>query len=1097
MPQLLRHFNFPARALMGLTLFLTLLFFSAPLFAQLGSGQVEGTVADATGAVVAKAKVTVTNTATGVSRELTTNDSGLYRATNLQPGTYLVKAEATGFAGAERKAEVVVGNTTTADITLGVQGAKESMTVTDAAPLIQTESSDVSTNISKEVVENVPVTGRRWENFVMLSPGVIGDGNFGLVSYRGVSGLYNNNQLDGMDNNQAFFSEARGRDRVAYTYSQAAIKEFQVGVSNQGAEFGRAAGGSVNAVTKSGTNDFHGQAFYFIRDSFTTAKDPFIDQNVIMRAIGDNKLPERRQQFGFAMGGPIVKDKLFWFVNYDQQIRNFPYVVNTSTSSFIPDDCTTLAAGNPQAVCQWFQDQRTVVPRRGLQEIGMFKLDWVINEHHNISTYFNAHRWRGQTRTPYINFNAASDNAFNRVRTTTIHSKWNWLISPTVVNELRFNFAFDRDEHTPFAEGPSTTVTGGFSFGMPDFLPRPKYPFEKRYQWNESISITTGNHTFKFGGDINHVKESLINLFQGGGVYSYSSFSAIAGDCPIGSTVAPYNCVPDGVRSYNSYTQAFDTRVLAGDLPIELSGSHAFNTTDWNFFGQDTWKIRGDMTLTLGVRYEYQAIPQPFAGNPLLPLTQTIHQDKNNFAPRLGFAWDIGGRHRTVLNAGYGISHGRTSNSAIFSSHLNNGTVIVTRRFSGTPLPAGAPAQYPDCFVPAVNSPTCTVPTPSLAAATSDVFQFAADLQRPMVHQAQVSLEHELFPSTKVSATYAYSGGRNLPGFVDINLPEPGALLYVNVATTLVDKSGNRIIPAGTYGPLPFYCLNNLADPVGTCDAPTTRPMAPDFTGRVIEGRSDTESSYHAMILRLSRRMQRGFLVDAHFTWAKAIDNGQVSQTFAPSFSNFFDPQNQALDRGRGNFDVRNRFVTSFVWEPDQTFHMEGVTKSILGDWRVGGTISANTGKPVNPRLSGSLSGTNTRAVDTTSLNGSGAFHRFPFLGRNWIDTPGFANMDLRLSRDIHITEGKRLEFLVEAFNLFNRVNVTSVDDTAMNVTSSSRTPGTACGTYTLVLGDRCVTLTPRTVSTTDLTQTYLDGRAASSTLTNMREFQFAAKFHW
>ena len=188
-----------------------------------------------------------------------------------------------------------VGETVTVDVTMRAAGVAEEVTVTGEAPLIDTTRTDVSNVVSETAIENLPINGRRWENFVLLSPGVTNDGNFGLVSYRGISGLYNNNTVDGVDNNQAFFSEARGRTRAAYTISQAAIREFQVGVSNFSAEFGRAAGGTVNAVTKSGTNQLHGEAFYFLRDDAFMAREPFFPKNV-------EKPEERRHQFGVARG---------------------------------------------------------------------------------------------------------------------------------------------------------------------------------------------------------------------------------------------------------------------------------------------------------------------------------------------------------------------------------------------------------------------------------------------------------------------------------------------------------------------------------------------------------------------------------------------------------------------------------------------------------------------------------------------------------------------------------------------------------------------------------------------------------------------------
>ena len=289
---------------------------SGAAFAQTAAtGNIEGVVTDASGGVLPGVTVVIKNAETNVAREVTSDSGGRYRATALQPGTYEVTANLAGFqAPALGRIEVLVGQTQAVDVAMRPAGVSEAVTVTGESPLIDTQRTDVSNVVGERAIENLPINGRRWENFVLLGPAVTNDGNFGLVSYRGISGLYNNNTVDGADNNQAFFSEARGRTRTSYSISQAAIKEFQVGVSNFSAEFGRAAGGTVNAITKSGTNTFHGEGFYFLRDDKFQAQDPFTPI----------KPDERRQQYGVSTGGPLRADKVFYFVNFDQQRRDFP-----------------------------------------------------------------------------------------------------------------------------------------------------------------------------------------------------------------------------------------------------------------------------------------------------------------------------------------------------------------------------------------------------------------------------------------------------------------------------------------------------------------------------------------------------------------------------------------------------------------------------------------------------------------------------------------------------------------------------------------------------------------------------------------------------
>src|SRR5436190_6295483 len=264
--------------------------FSSAAFAQtVAVGNIEGVVTDASGGVLPGVPVVVRNRDTNVVRESTTDASGSYRAPALQPGVYEVSATMSGFTSRPvTNIRVQVGQTVPVDIRMQTAGVAETISVVAESPLIDVRRTDVSSVIDETAIDNLPVNGRRWDTFALLSPGVTNDGNFGLVSYRGISGLYNNNMVDGVDNNQAFFSEARGRTRAVYSISSASIKEFQVGVSNMSAEFGRAAGGTVNAVTKSGTNAMSGEGFYFLRDKAFQARDPSIPVP-FWEQVGENR----------------------------------------------------------------------------------------------------------------------------------------------------------------------------------------------------------------------------------------------------------------------------------------------------------------------------------------------------------------------------------------------------------------------------------------------------------------------------------------------------------------------------------------------------------------------------------------------------------------------------------------------------------------------------------------------------------------------------------------------------------------------------------------------------------------------------------------
>ena len=292
------------------------------------------------------------------------------------------------------KVVVEVGQITPINVALGVGEASATVDVTAEAPVINVVQQDFSNNINQTSINELPINGRRASSFVLLTPGVTPDGGFGLISFRGISGLLNNSTVDGGDNNQAFFSEERGRTRISSSISQDAVREFQVNTSNYSAEFGRAAGGVVNTVTKSGTNEFHGSAFYYIRDNQVGARNAFSFQTISTptgnQVIG-LKPEDRRQQFGGSIGGPIAKDKLFFFFSYDQQRRAFPGVSAPSSLTFYnlsATDLTTLTtrgitAAQISSGISFLQSLNGVVDRRADQTLILPKIDWVISDKHS------------------------------------------------------------------------------------------------------------------------------------------------------------------------------------------------------------------------------------------------------------------------------------------------------------------------------------------------------------------------------------------------------------------------------------------------------------------------------------------------------------------------------------------------------------------------------------------------------------------------------------------------------------------------------------------------------------------------------------------
>jgi len=990
------------------------------------TGTIDGIVTDNTGGVLPGVTVTIRNVNTNVTRQEVTDTVGHYRAVALQPGTYEVKVSLSGFQAAPvSHVEVLVGQTTPVDVKMSPQGVSEAVTVTAETATLDTKQTGITNVIGQEQINNLPVTGRRWDNFTLLSPGITNDGNFGLVSYRGISGLYNNNMVDGVDNNQAFFSEARGRTRIAYSISESSIKEFQVGVSNMSAEFGRSAGGTVNAVTKSGTNRFSGEGFYFVRTDEMQAQNPLII------LPGGGKPDENRQQFGAGFGGPIEKDKAFFFVDYDQQYRNFPIYANYNNATFPTGACTAPAANCASALAL-FSSFNALTPRQGNNKVGLGKVDLVINSNNQLSLSVNSHRWNspnGIQTQPIVNL-APNMNGTDSVQTDFFVGSLNTVLKQNMVNEFRTQMGRDYEQQTPNGVPPATTVTGGINFGMPNFLPRAAYPHEQRYEFLDSLTYFKGGHSIKVGADINFVKEQLINLFNGGGTYAYSNLSAIANDCPIGAV----GCTPaPGATSgqhYSTFTQAFDLNNLGGALN--------FNTWQQAFYVQDTWRVNDRIVANLGLRYDYQALPEPgsvttngvgFNGNPALPLTTSFHQDKNNFGPRLGATYDVSGDHNTIVRAGWGVFYGLTSDSAISNALTNNGINQVS--FTFTPSTAGAPV-YPNTFT--------TVPTISAAKTINEL---DPNLQRPTIQMVDLSVDRRILSDMTASVSYLYSHGSHLPIFRDVNFnPANSQVTYV--------------LDGANVGTFPLYR--------------GARPNT-SFGSILMLDSNIVTSNYNALVLQINKTFTKGFSFNAHYTLSKSQDNGQESTTFFSSFSEMYDP----LSGGTGadgespsSFDRRHRFVGTFLYRPE---HLWGIG--------VSGVLTLESGLPISANISGSLSSGVGSTVSSTT-NGTGGAFFAPFLGRNSDRMPGRQTFDIRLSKQFNLHGTTKAEVLVDIFNLFNHINYTTVSATAFGITSS--TFDAAANLATVTLNHNAGFLVPS---------------AIGNTLYGMREAQLGFKLYW
>lgn len=420
------------------------------------TGGITGVVTNPNGEVVTGAAVAAKNTETNKEDTATSDDQGRFRISLLVPGTYLVTVNASGFGIYTRdKVVVEVGALTNLEVSLAIGQVTSSVEVTAEAPVINTSQQDFSSNINQTSINELPINGRRASNFALLTPGVSPDGNFGLLSFRGISGLLNNNTVDGGDNNNAFYSEERGRTRISYVVSQASVREFQVNTSNYSAEYGRAAGGVINTVTQSGTNDFHGQLFYYQRNNKWGATNPTTTRTVIVNGAGvlqAFKPEDVRHQFGGSVGGPVVQNKLFFFFTYDEQRRRFPGAAIHPNNYFSGVNRTTLKSKSPlitdariDQALSFLAGLTGPVPRTQDQRIYFPKMDWVINNNHTLTGSYNRMRSNSpsgiETQPTTLKGIATFGDDF--VETDSFNLRLTSTLTPTLLNEARFQYGRD------------------------------------------------------------------------------------------------------------------------------------------------------------------------------------------------------------------------------------------------------------------------------------------------------------------------------------------------------------------------------------------------------------------------------------------------------------------------------------------------------------------------------------------------------------------------------------------------------------------------------------------------------------------------------
>jgi hypothetical protein len=1073
-------------ALLACALLCTLLCGAPSAQAQaLDRGALEGTLLDQQGHAVAGALLQLTNEADGARATAKSDAAGLFHFPGLAPGTYRLSVTARSFAIWQAEAVVSVGTVTTLRALLLPGSRQEAVHVGAVTPGLDTSSATVATTLDATEVHNLPSSSRKWSDFALLTPGVTPDAaGDGLLSFRGIGALLNNNTVDGADNNQAFFAQERGTTTVAYSNPESAVEEFQVNTSNYGAQYGRAAGGVINTVMRSGGNAVHGDVFFYDRNGAWAATNPLTTETEVTVGPNDTAvtLPARLQntltQAGATVGGPLRHDKLFGIVTYDRYHRVFPGIARASNAAKLfgtptQQSIQTLASRLSVLPGQAEQEYNGVltgvasllgnVPRTAEQTIYLPRLDWQAGDRDHFTVQWNHLRWNspngvlsGATETYGVNSFGNSS-----VKDDTVIARWAHFLSPDVLNELVFQYARDLETETsdapsPFEAALAQNIYGrapgvriedyGFEFGTPPVLDRAAYPDERRYEAQDSLTYVRGRQTFKFGYSLDFVNDYSDSLYNAYGTYVYSNILDFATDY-----LSPNHCDDSttGVGTlpcYSYYQQGFGPTTFQ------------FQSADYAGFFSDNWKARPGLTLSLGLRYEYEQLPNTNAAlvNPDIPQTGQLPHDKNNFGPRVGLAWDLTGAGHTVLRAGYGVYYGRIINSTALSALTGTGTVPSQRAYDFTSLSTGAP-PFPYVFSS----------TPALSVAPSAIY-FDPRFQNPQVEQAEASLAQKLGRGSTLTFTGMYSAGRELPSYIDSNID-------LSSAQTIT----YRVVDPLRQGPLQATYTARFY----------TARLNPNY-GQITRIFSETNSKYAAAVVRFNHSVTRSLDLLASFTYAHAADWNPNATAFADS-NDVLDPADPALEYGDSDADIRRRLTGGLVLRTP--WRVKGTLGRLTNGYEVSATGELRDGLPYSMATSGSVPALryedDLRRVNIlsglgASINGSGGAKRIAEVGRNTFRYPPVANANLRLSKRTALGHGVTLELLGESFNLLNHQNITGIDTTGYTIANSSTVGGDP--TLTWQSGATAGSSEFGTVLSTNNSNLYQD-----------REFQISARLHF
>jgi hypothetical protein len=775
---------------------------------QITTGVVQGTITDQNGAVLPGASVEVKNLETNAVKTLSTDADGRFVALQLPPGHYTVTVKKQGFSTlVQEDFPLTVGQTVPLNLSLKVSTVEERVTVS-SIPTIDTVKTESSTTLNERAVNNLPVLGRKFEDLLTLTPGVsVVQGPDGdEINFAGQRGIFNNISLDGGDYNNGFFGEQAGGQRAAIDITLDAVQEFQVVATGAPAEFGRTAGGVINVITKSGTNEVHGSAFHFQRLRKLTGKT----------SDGQALTGFHREQFGGTLGGPIKRDRLFFFGAFEQ-IRENLTRANLSAPIGTPCPVTTPtiqaneALINSNTDCQRLalisffkttrnQDEGLPVKRPIRNTALLGKLDWNLNPANKLAVSYNFDYSRNTNQTFDVSTYGNSANGIEGPsKINAVNFNLFSTLSPNVVNEGHFTYSRElRPRAAVNSNVPADTAMGfatTFRFGNPFFLQPRVDELIWRTQAKDNLSIISGPHTIKVGGEWLHTLNDQVfrGFFTGRYIFDgvvgflrYASPSAPGGFGPtVGECVdaggavlswvtRPAQSCPAGTSVGGPLLLYLQDGTPTGIQGVPPPGKSTIKNEDFALFAQDKWQLRPNFTFNYGLRWEAQIFPKPvippaqtaygpFLNDPRFPSDGTLHSPKKEFQPRVGFAWDISKKGKSVLRGSYGIYYGRQNMLSQVGSITTNGAqqfgVTCASTFAFTCF--GASTQPPTWPNTIPSTPTGAIPF------GASVRVFSKDYANPRIYTANAQFEQEIARDISLYFDFTHAKGVHLTRFLN------------------------------------------------------------------------------------------------------------------------------------------------------------------------------------------------------------------------------------------------------------------------------------------------------------------------------------------